>query len=65
MCKEADENLPPRQPKGLPPPGEKPLPPEETALKVPPHQTNLSQQPTIKADQPLEAMELSEISQSA
>ena len=64
MCKEADDNLPPRTPKGLPPPGEKPLPPEDTAIKVPAHTTNLSQKP-LNAEAPLAPQELSEVSQSA
>ena len=64
MCKETDDNLPPRTPKGLPPPGEKPLPPEDQAITVPDHTTNLSNQP-IAGDQPLAAQELSDISASA
>ena len=65
MCKEADDNLPPRTPKGLPPPGEKPLPPEDKVLAVPEHATNLSKGPVLQPDQPLEARDLSEISSSA
>ncbi|EAY22509.1 hypothetical protein TVAG_035320 [Trichomonas vaginalis G3] len=46
MCKEDDSNLPPRTPKGLPPPGEKPMKPEDT-LATPNHKSKLTSDPNV------------------
>lgn len=64
MCKEEDSNLPPRTPKGLPPPAEKPLRPEDT-LQIPSHQTKITSKPNdIANKEKFEDEPLSDITQS-
>lgn len=64
MCKEDDSNLPPRTPKGLPPPGDKNIKPEDNVTS-PAHQTKLTQQPnTIQNKEKLEDAPLSDMTDS-
>ena len=63
MCKEDDTPLPPRNVKGLPPPGEKVPQPDSSAVSVPKHGTQLSEKPLPEG--PLADQALSEISDSS
>ena len=63
MCKEDDSQLPPRNVKGLPPPGEKVPQPDSSAVAVPMHGTKLSEKALPEG--PLADQSLSEISDSS
>ena len=65
MCKEQDEVLPPRTPKGLPPPAEKPIKPEDV-IPQPVHTSTLAAQPNpLEGVKQFEDVPLSDITDSA
>ena len=65
MCKEEDEVLPPRTPKGLPEPPEKPLKPDDV-IPQPVHASSLSSQPNpLEGATKFQDVPLSDITDSA